>query len=392
MTRIPATPPESTAAPELKTIRIVAGQKTRHKLRKVEIVVLAALIALISAGAAIAAGSAGTNTATNYANDGHAVAGPAASLRLGYFANVTHAPALIGVNNGILARHLGATTLETQVFNAGPSAIEALNAGAIDAAYLGPNPAINSFVTSGGESIRIIAGATSGGAQLVVKPAITSAAQLRGKVLATPQLGGTQDVALRSWLAGQGMATTPSGGGDVTINPTDNASTLKLFQEGKLDGAWLPEPWASRLVLQAGARVLVNEANLWDQGKFATTILIVSKQFLVEHPQTVEALLAGNTEAIDWLNTHPKDAATAVNAALKSAAGKELPSDVLDRSLAGLSFSADPQAGTFPKLLADGVNAGVGKPANLSGIFELHPLNRILEKNGQPAVSAAGMG
>ena len=386
------TPAETTASPVLKTIRIVAGAKTRRKLRGMEIVALAALVALIGAGAAVAAGSASTNNATNAAKNAQAVTGPATELRLGYFANVTHAPALIGVNSGIFAKQLGTTTLKTQVFNAGPSAIEALNAGAIDAAYLGPNPAINSFAKSGGESIRIIAGATSGGAQLVLRPSITSAAQLRGKVLATPQLGGTQDVALRSWLAGQGLTTTPSGGGDVTINPTDNASTLKLFQEGKIDGAWLPEPWASRLVLQAGARVLVNEADLWDKGEFATTILIVSKQFLAQHPQTVDALLAGNSEAINWLNTHPQDTATAVNTALKAVAGKELPKDVLERSLSELKFSVDPLAATFPKLLADGVTAGVSQQAQLRGIFELRPLNRALTKDGRPEVSAGGLG
>ncbi len=385
----PKTPEEPTpgSASPLKTTRVEAGAKPRRKLRGLEIAALVAVVALVGAGAAVAAVNAGRNTAP----DQPAAAAPAAELRLGYFANVTHAPALIGVNDGILAKHLGATELKTQVFNAGPSAIEALNAGAIDAAYLGPNPAINSFVKSGGESIRIVAGATSGGAQLVVRPEITSAAQLRGKVLASPQLGGTQDVALRSWLAGEGLATTPSGGGDVTINPTDNASTLKLFQEGKLDGAWLPEPWASRLVLQAGAKVLVNEADLWEDGDFATTILIVSKAFLKEHPQTVDALLEGNKESIDWLNAHPQDAAASVNAALKTAAGKELPADVIDRSLTELKFSPDPLAHTFPKLLAAGVTAGVGKDADLSGIFDLAPLNKIVAKDGAPEVSAAGL-
>lgn len=370
---------------EVKTIRIVAGQKTRRKIRGIEIAAIATLIGLIGAGAAVAS-SASRNVET-------AVAAPtqAETLKLGYFANVTHAPALIGVNNGILAKNLGSTALETQVFNAGPAAVEALNAGAIDAAYLGPNPAINSFVKSGGESIRIIAGATSGGAQLVVKQGITTAAALKGKVLATPQLGGTQDVALRSWLAGEGFATTPSGGGDVTINPTDNASTLKLFQEGKIDGAWLPEPWASRLVLEAGAKVLVNEADLWDKGEFPTTILIVNKSYLEKHPETIESLLTGNAESISWLNEHPSEAAQAVNAALKAQTGKALADDVIDRSLRELTFSADPLAATFPKLLDHGVTAGVGTQANLSGIFDLAPLNKVLAKNKQPEVSAAGL-
>ena len=372
----------------VKTTRIVAGQKTRRKIRGIEVVAIAALVALIGAGAAVASITAGNKDSSAPA----AATTPSATLKLGYFGNVTHAPALIGVNEGIFAKNLGSTKLSTQVFNAGPSAIEALNAGAIDAAYLGPNPAINSFVKSSGASIRIIAGATSGGAQLVVKPEITSAAQLKGKVLATPQLGGTQDVALRSWLSEQGFATTPSGGGDVTINPTDNAGTLKLFKDGKLDGAWLPEPWASRLVLEAGAKVLVNEADLWDGGKFSTTILVVNKSFLEQHPQTVEALLAGHVESIDWLNQNKGKEAEAVNKALLTAAGKKLPVNVIDRSLANLAFSADPLAATFPTLLAHGVTAGVGKQANLSGIFDLSQLNKTLAKQGQKPVSAGGLG
>ncbi|MEO6531793.1 MAG: ABC transporter substrate-binding protein [Specibacter sp.] len=372
----------------VKTIRVVAGQKNRRKIRGIEVVGIAALVALIGAGAAVA-----SMTANNKETTASVVAGtPATTLKLGYFPNVTHAPALIGVNEGIFAKNLGGTKLSTQVFNAGPSAIEALNAGAIDAAFLGPNPAINSFVKSSGESIRIIAGATSGGAQLVVKPEITSPAQLKGKVLATPQLGGTQDVALRSWLSDQGFATTPNGGGDVTINPTDNAGTLKLFQNGKLDGAWLPEPWASRLVLEAGAKVLVNEAELWEGGAFSTTILVVNTSFLEQHPQTVEALLAGNVESIDWLNEHKGKEADAVNKALAAAAGKKLPANVIDRSLANLTFSADPLAATFPTLLAHGVTAGVGKQAVLSGIFDLRPLNATLAKQNQKPVSAAGLG
>ncbi|WP_104086433.1 ABC transporter substrate-binding protein [Arthrobacter sp. GMC3] len=390
---MPERTPEKPENSAPKTTRIVAGQKTRRKIRRIEIVAVAALVALIGAGAAVASVTAGSkNESTPVVSTS-----PADTLKLGYFANVTHAPALIGVDKGIFAKNLGATKLTTQVFNAGPSAIEALNAGAIDAAYLGPNPAINSFAKSGGESIRIIAGATSGGAQLVVKPDITTPAQLKGKVLATPQLGGTQDVALRSWLAGQGFTTTPSGGGDVTINPTENASTLKLFQDGKLDGAWLPEPWASRLVLEAGAKVLVNEADLWDKGEFSTTILVVNKSFLAQHPQTVAALLAGHVESVDWLNTHKDGSGTdgdagAVNAALVAAAGKALSADVIKRSLSELTFTSDPLAGTYPELLEHGIQAGVSTKANLSGIFDLRELNKILTKDGKAPVSAGGLG
>ena len=208
-------------------------------------------------------------------------------------------------SKGIFAEELGETKLSTQVFNAGPAAIEALYAGAIDATYIGPNPAINAFVKCNGQSVSIIAGAATGGAQLVVKPGINSAADLKGKTLATPQLGNTQDVALRSWLGEQGFKTTTDGGGDVAINPTENAQTLKLFQEGELDGAWLPEPWASRLVLEAGAKVLVDEKDLWDEGRVRDDRADRRKEFLAEHPETVQALLKGHVESVDWLDGSP---------------------------------------------------------------------------------------
>ncbi|NKX55117.1 ABC transporter substrate-binding protein [Arthrobacter mobilis] len=382
------------------TIRITAGGPEPRRRRAWEIGLAVALAAAII-GTAAAAFSATGSPAPRSSRQ--AAGTPAAELRLGYFGNVTHAPALVGVQQGLLAGSLkenGGTVLETQVFNAGPAAIEALNAGAIDAAYIGPNPAINSFVQSGGESVAVIAGATAGGAQLVVRPGITSPAQLKGTVLATPQLGGTQDVALRAWLKSQGLAVTPDGGGDVAINPTENAQTLKLFQDGKLDGAWLPEPWASRLVLQAGATVLVDEKDLWDgslagkPGQFTTTVLIVSRKFAAEHPQSVDALLQGHVAAVDWLNEASAGAkASAVNAGLKAAAGAELPGEVIGRALQNIEFTPDPLAGTFPKLLRDGVEAGVAKPADLAGLFELGTLNRVLSGTpGRALAGAAGLG
>ncbi len=317
---------------------------------------------------------------------------PAPALRLGYFANVTHAPALVGVSKGLFAKELGTTKLTTQVFNAGPAAIEALNAGAIDAAYLGPNPAINGFVKSRGEALRIVAGATSGGAQLVVRPGITSAAQLKGANLATPQLGGTQDVALRAWLAGQGLKTTPSGGGDVSITPTDNAQTLQLFQQGRLDGAWLPEPWSSRLVLDAGATVLVDERTLWPKGQFVTTHLIVAKRYLDEHPATVQALLRGHVASVGWITAHAADAPGVVNAEIAKTAGKPLSDAVIARAFANITVTDDPLAGSLQKDLADAVTAGVVKSADLKGIYDLRLLNGVLKTAGEPTVSSAGLG
>ena len=374
--------------------RIVAGKPTQPKRpAALKIGVAAAVLALIGGGAAVASSvSSGSPLASH---DAAPSGNPAAELKLGYFGNVTHAPALVGVSKGFIADELGSTKLSTQVFNAGPAAIEALNAGAIDATYIGPNPAINSFVKSQGQSVNIIAGAAAGGAQLVVKPEISSAADLKGKTLASPQLGGTQDVALRAWLSSQGYKTNVDGSGDVAINPTENAQTLKLFQDGKLDGAWLPEPWASRLVLTAGAKVLVDEKDLWDgslsgkPGEFPTTILIVNQKFAADHPDTVKALLKGHVKSVQWLNAASAgEKATVINAALKEAAGAELKPDVIDRSLKNIVFTVDPLAGTYQKLLADGITAGTTKQADINGIFDLRALNSVAGEK----TPAAGLG
>lgn len=392
-------PTPDTGTPQ--RVRITAETDTARakRGRGLTIGIGAAVVLLLAVGAALATANA-KQTASQPSQLAVAQTGtPAAQLRLGYFANVTHAPAVIGVQQGLIANALkaaGTNSLTTQVFNAGPAEIEALNAGAIDAAYVGPNPAINSFAQSKGQSLVVVAGVAAGGAQLVVRPGITSASQLKGATLATPQLGNTQDVALRAWLAKQGYKISPSGSGDVTIDPTDNAQTLKLFQAGKLDGAWLPEPWASRLVLQAGAHVLVDEKTLWDgsqtgkPGLFPTTVLVVNKKFAADHPQTVEALVKGDASAIDWLNkASDTQKVEAVNDGLKAAAGQALPTDVVQRALTNITFTTDPLAGAYPKLLQDGVDAGVSKTADLHGLFDLSILNRL---SGETKVSAAGLG
>src|SRR6185503_16835037 len=201
------------------------------------------------------------------------------NVRLGYFPNVTHAPALVGVEGGLFQKALGKNTLDIKTYNAGPEEVTALLAGALDIGYIGPNPSVNAYVQSNGEAVRVVGGSTSGGAYLVVKPDINKASDLKGKRVASPQLGNTQDVALRAWLKKQGLKTDTQGGGDVSIKPQDNSQTLDTFKQGVIAGAWVPEPWATRLVKEGGGKVLVDERSLWPGGQFVTTHLIVSTSF-----------------------------------------------------------------------------------------------------------------
>ncbi len=334
-----------------------------------------------------------SSAASAPASGSSAAAGAAGTLRLGYFANVTHAAAVLGVADGSFTRALSTTTLQTQVFTAGPAAIEALNAGAIDAAFLGPSPAINSFVKSKGESLRIVAGATENGASLVVKPEITSAAQLRGKSIATPQLGGTQDVALRNYLFDNGLKVQTNGGSDVDVVNQDNAQTLALFKSGQVDGGWLPEPWASRLVIDAGAKVLVDEATLWPNRLFPTTVLIVAKTFLDQHPDTVNALISGELTAIKRISQDPAGSQAAVNDAIGSLTGKKLSDNVIASAFKAIKVSYDPLSGTYADSGKHALDAGLLKTApNVDGILDLRILNKLLKADGKQPVGATGLG
>ena len=300
---------------------------------------------------------------------------------------------MLGVADGTFQTALGSTKLTTQVFNAGPAAIEALNAGSIDAAFLGPSPAINSFVKSKGDSLRIVAGATANGASLVVKSDITSAADLKGKKIATPQLGGTQDVALREYLFSKGMKVKTNGGSDVDVISQDNSQTLDLFKSGQVDGGWLPEPWASRLVIEAGAKTLVDESTLWPNKLFPTTILIVSKKYLADHPDTVKALLTGELTEIDSITKDPTKAATAINDAIGKLTGKKLSDAVAKAAFANIKVTVDPLASTYQASGQHAVDGGLLKSApDVNGIFDLRIVNALLKAQGKPAVSADSLG
>ena len=309
-------------------------------------------------------------------------------LRLGYFANLTHAPAIAGLRESLFVAELGpGITLETRVFNAGPEAVEALFSDALDAAYIGPNPAINAHLQSSGQAIRIIAGATSGGASLVVKPRITTPAQLRGARLATPQLGNTQDVALRAWLRSSGLNSTREGGGDVAILPQPNAQIFETFRSGQIDGAWVPEPWASRLVLEAEGSVLVDERTLWPGGQFVTTQLVVSTVFLREHPDRVMRLLRGHMRAVDFLNADAARARTVVNEGIAALTGRPLSDSVLARAWGNLAFTLDPLPASLQASARAAVEAGLLRAGSLEGIYDLATLNDLLGMAGKPRIT-----
>jgi NitT/TauT family transport system substrate-binding protein len=312
----------------------------------------------------------------------------ATTLRLGYFPNVTHAPAIVGDREGFFADALGDDVdLQISYFNAGPDVIQSMFAEGLDASFIGPNPAINGYAQSNGEAIRIIAGSTSGGAFLVVRPGIESAEDLRDTTIATPQLGNTQDVALRAWLAEQGLAADTAGGGDVSIRPQSNADTLNAFRSGDIDGAWVPEPWASRLILEGGGVVLVDERDLWPDGLYVTTHLIARTEFLEENPVLVEHLLRGYIEALRFVNENPEQAQEMTNAGIEAITGARLDDRTIANAWQNLTFTWDPIASSLQGSADDAVAVGLLEPVDLSGIYALDILNRLLAEEGEDQVA-----
>ncbi len=299
----------------------------------------------------------------------------------------------MGLQEGIFKKELGATEIKPQIFNAGPAEIEALNAGSIDIGWIGPSPAINGFTKSEGKSLKIIGGSASGGVKLVVNPdKITSLDDLKGKKIATPQLGNTQDVALLNYLSTKGLKVDAStGAGDVSVVRTDNKVTPDAYKSGAIDGAWVPEPTASKLVT-LGAKVLLNEKSLWPDNKFVITNIIVSQKFLKEHPDVVEAVLRGSVNTNAFIKANPDKAKASANAAIKEAAGNALDPAVLDPAWQDIDFLDDPLAGTLQSEADHAVTAGLLKKPDLSGIYDLTLLNKVLKAAGQSAVADAGLG
>ena len=337
--------------------------------------------------AAVAIAVAATGIGTAGAQSSGKSSAPV-NVRLGYFPNVTHAPALVGVDQGLFQKALGTNTLETKTFNAGPEEVTALLAGALDIGYIGPNPSVNAYAQSNGEAVRVVSGAASGGANLVVKPEITKAKDLVGKKVASPQLGGTQDIALRTWLKEQGLKTDAQGGGDVSIVPQENSLTLDAFKQNQIAGAWVPEPWATRLVTEGGGKILVDEKTLWPGGKFVTTNIIVRTDFLDEHPDVVKQILEGNLAAIDSIKTNRPAAEASVATQIQKITTKPIAPNLVTASFDNIDFTPDPLPQTLQQSAKDAVTVGLLQPPKkLFKIYDLKVLNQILKAEGKPEVT-----
>ncbi|GAA2374806.1 ABC transporter substrate-binding protein [Nonomuraea africana] len=306
-------------------------------------------------------------------------------VRLGYFPNITHATALYGIEKGLYAKSLG-VPLKTSTFNAGPAAIEAVFSGAVDATYIGPNPAINAWEKSKGKAINIVAGAASGGVFLVVKPGIDSVEDLKGKKIATPQLGNTQDVALRHWLLEKGIKTDTKGGGEVSIVPQENSQTLQTFATGDIDGAWVPEPFASRLVIESQGKILQDERELWPGKEFVITHLIVRQEWAKANPDLLKKLVEAHVQSTQEINADPDAAAKVVNASVEKLTGKPLKPEVLAGAFKNITFTNDPIASSLTGSADHAVKVGLLKPVDLNGIYDLKILNEVLAAKGQQSI------
>ncbi len=311
-------------------------------------------------------------------------------IRVGAFPNISHPQAMVGKANGWFDKAMGPNVkIQWTSFNAGPSAIEALFSGAIDMAYIGPNPAISGYVRSNGEALRIVAGACSGGVALVVRndSGINKPEDFHGKRVASPQLGNTQDVALRSWLGQHGLKTTDKGG-DVQVMPMANPDQLTLFLKKQLDASWAPEPWATRLIQEGNGRLLVDERDLWPNRQFVIANIIVSKKFLTEHPDLVRNWLAAHVDLTDWINQHTAESKSLLNQQIQKETGKALSAKVLDEAYGRLTVTYDPLRETLLKSAQAAFQAGfLGKQMpDLSGIYDFGPLNQVLAAKGKKTI------
>lgn len=330
-------------------------------------------VAIAVAAAAGLVGCSGSHTPA---------ASSAVPLRLGYLTRITHAPALVGVADGLFAAQLGpGVNLTVQPFSQGTEEVTALLSGQLDAAYVGPNPAFNAWQKSNGTAIKIISGAATGGTSMVVQPGISSAQDLKGKTVADPALGGSLDVSLRHWLASNGLRTDTNGGGDVSIKPTSPESAIvQQFVTKQIAGALESAPFDVQMIAAGGVR-------LWSDPN-TITVLVVRQDFLAAHPDAVAGLLRAHVQANDRILADPAKAAQSANATLTSVLGKGLDPGVLTASFAETTFTNDPGVASLQDQVGKAVSIGLLKPLDIDGLFDPGPLNTVLAELGRPQVAA----
>lgn len=343
-------------------------------------------LSLLALGTAGCGAEATTDTGSAGGTDA-ALSGDGVEVRLGYFPNLTHATALVGLEKGYFEDALGedGATLKPLEFNSGSDTVDALLSGSLDATYIGPSPTLTAY-SEDQDAVRVVTGAASGGASLVVSPDITTVEDLRGKTIGTPGAGNTQDIAVRYLLKTKGLQTNLDGTGDVSILPQDNSLNVQTFEQGEIDGAWVPEPYAS--ILQSlGGKVLVDEADLWPNGEFITTQLLVSTDFMTKHPDLVDDLLTAHVKSNDFINDSEAEAKKLISAKLFDLTRSELPTDIFDAAWAKVTFGNDPLATTLQEGAKHAEAVELLDPLDVADLYELDPLNAILKANGDEEVA-----
>ena len=359
----------------------MTGHLTKKRLRRLGAIVAAGVIATtLAACSSDDSSDDDTSSTSGAATDDYQV-------KLGYFPNLTHASAIVGVEKGYFDDALkeNGASVKTFQFNSGSDTIDALLSGSLDATYIGPSPTITAYAQSQG-GVRVLSGATSGGASLVVADDINGPEDLKGKTIATPGLANTQDVALKTWLKDQGYNVDPDGTGDVTVLNQDNSLTVQTFKTGDIAGAWVPEPYASQLVAEGG-KVLVDEADLWEGGEFVTTQLIATTKFIDEHPDLVNSLLSAQIKSEQYINDNSDDAKQVVGDFIADVTQTPIPADVLDSAWSKLTFTNDPIADSLIKSKDNAVDVGLIEDTDLADLYDLDPLNKLLTDAGEQEVS-----
>ena len=304
-------------------------------------------------------------------------------IRIAYFPNIGHAIPIVGIEKGFFEEKLGdQTEIETRVFDSGPQAIESLFANSVDVAYVGPGPAINGFLNSENNNVKILAGAASGGASFIVHPnsEINSASDFAGKKIATPQIGNTQDVSLRHYLSENGLKPAEKGGSVIIYN-ISNPDIYTLFVKGDIDGAWVAEPWATILETELDGKRLFHEEELWPDREFASVLLIGNIDYVEKNKETILNFLFAHHETMLWINDNPKETRAVFNNFLNSYLGQPLSDDVVDIALSNIVITDDPKPNSVFSFAEKADSLGyLGRNGyDLSGIFYYFDTNSIEE-------------